>query len=358
MKYNFLKKDELGDTYEESLIEQLRSVLFSKENIRSILEEIILNFFFRIGTSLKIEKLLSDSYLISNLIEKVDYYYKEIIKIIEDQNKDNHNKENSIKNNIIILNLLFIFFKHLGVHLLFNKICDKIFELLSNELKDRYSQEAKSYPIIINDYSLFYNAISILEYFPLCKQMMLLKVLSFNRENRVKNLEEEIDLDSMLINMLLIKIENKLIDINRITDIDLPEVSYYYFLYILYKIFYNEQYNVSRNGISLLSTIIEKLEEKRQREIKDILLKKTLILFLLIKIFMSNNNKDFIITKNCIKLFQILIPQYYEMTIPIKNIFPNNLIQILGNEKDPDKWDKIQCDKFFNGILKDYFEEK
>ena len=358
MKYNFLKKDELGDTYEESLIEQLRSVLFSKENVRSILEEIILNFFFRIGTSLKIEKLLSDTYLINNLIEKVDYYYKEITKIIEDEHKDTHNKENSIKNNIIILNLLFIFFKHLGVHLLFNKICDKIFELLSNELKDRYNQEGKNYPIILNDYSLFYNAISILEYYPLSKQMMFLKVLSFNRENRVINLEEEIDLDSMFINMLLIKIENKLIDINRITDIDIPEVSYYYFLYILYKLFYNEQYNVSRNGISLLSTIIEKLEEKRQREIKDILLKKTLILFLLIKIFMSNNNKDFIITKNCIKLFQILIPQYYEMTIPIKNIFPNNLIQILGNEKEPDKWDKIQCDKFFNGILKDYFEEK
>jgi len=358
MKYNFLKKDELGDTYEESLIEQLRSVLFNKENIRSILEEIILNFFFRIGTSLKIEKLLSDSYLINNLIEKVDYYYKEIIKIIEDAKKDAHNKENNIKNNIIILNLLFIFFKHLGVHLLFNKICDKIFELLSNELKDRYNQEGKNYPIILNDYSLFYNAISILEYFPLCKQMMFLKVLSFNRESRIINLEEEIDLDSMFINMLLIKIENKLIDINRITDIDMPETSYYYFLYTLYKIFYNEQFNISRNGISLLSTIIEKLEEKRQREIKDILLKKTLILFLLIKIFMSNNNKDFIITKNCIKLFQILIPQYYEMTIPIKNIFPNNLIQILGNEKDPDKWDKIQCDKFFNGILKDYFEEK
>ena len=362
IKYNFSRKDGRADLYEESLIEQIKSVLFQKESMRALLEEIILNSFFIVGTSLKIENLLSDSSTIDILIDKVEYHYKEIINLIDDKKLDDHSKQNNIKNNIIMLNLSFIFFKNFGMHLIFNsngkKICDKIFELLSNELINRYNKNEKTYPIILNDYSLFYNAINIIEFFPLYKQMMLLKILSYDRENRKINIDEEIDLDSMIINTLFIKFNNKLKDIKQIPDIDMPEVSYYYYLLILYKIFYNESPCASRNGISFLASIIERLEEKRQREIKDILLKKTLILYILIKIFMTNNNLDYIITKNCIKLFQILITQYYEMTIPIKNIFPINLIQILGNEKDPDKWDKIQCDKFFNAILKDYFEEK
>lgn len=46
------------------------------------------------------------------------------------------------------------------------------------------------------------------------------------------------------------------------------------------------------------------------------------------------------------------------MTIPIKNLFPSALIKILGNQKEPDKWDKAQLEKFFGAILKDYSEEK
>ena len=67
------------------------------------------------------------------------------------------------------------------MHLIFNsngkKICDKIFELLSNELINRYNKNEKTYPIILNDYSLFYNAINIIEFFPLYKQMMLLSII-------------------------------------------------------------------------------------------------------------------------------------------------------------------------------------
>jgi transcriptional regulator of met regulon len=50
--------------------------------------------------------------------------------------------------------------------------------------------------------------------------------------------------------------------------------------------------------------------------------------------------------------------QYYEMSIPIKNLFPVNITQIFGNQIDPDKWDPSHCEKFFNSILKEYSEEK
>jgi hypothetical protein len=46
------------------------------------------------------------------------------------------------------------------------------------------------------------------------------------------------------------------------------------------------------------------------------------------------------------------------MSIPIKNIFPPTLIKTIGGKKDPDKWEKIECEKFFIDILKDYYEEK
>ena len=360
-KYNLSKQDGMKDKYEEYLIEQIKSLIFQKDNIKFILEEIILNFFFREGESRKIEDLLLDYSITESLIEKVDSHYNNIINIINDKTKDDHNKEKDIKNSVIILNLLFIFFKNFGMHLLINsngkKICDKIFDILSKELKNRYKNK-ENIPIILNDYALFYNSFYIFEYFSLYKQMMLLKIFSFNRENRVINLENEIDLDSIFINTLLIIFENKLLEVKEIPNIYIPETSYFFFLFILYKIFLNEPSCTIRNGISFLSSILERVVEKKQREIKDVLLKKTLIIFIIIKLFIINNNMDSIITKNCLKLFQILIPQYYEMTIPIKNLFPNTLIKILGNQKDPDKWDKIQCDKFFTAILKDYSEEK
>ena len=360
-KYNLSKQDGMRDKYEEYLIEQLIALIFKKDNIKFILEEIILNFFFREGESRKIEDLLLNDSITESLIKEVDYYYNNIINIINDKTKDDHSKEKDIKNSVIILNLLFTFFKNFGMHLLINqngkKICDKIFDILSKELKNRYKNK-ENIPIILNDYALFYNSFYIFEYFSLNKQMMLLKIFSFNKENRVINLENEIDFDSIFINTLLIIFENKILEVKEIPNIYIPETSYFFFLFILYKIYLNESSCTIRNGISFLSSILERVVEKKQREIKDVLLKKTLIIFIIIKLFIINNNMDSIITKNCLKLFQILIPQYYEMTIPIKNLFPNTLIKILGNQKDPDKWDKIQCDKFFTGILKDYSEEK
>jgi len=348
--------------YEDYLIEQIKLNIFQKdnENLMIILEEIILNFFLKENSSRKIQDVLLEYSDI--LIEKFEYYYQDIIYIINDKTKDDNKKQINYQNDATKLNLLLILFKNLGMQLLINvngkAICNKLFEILSKELKDRYNKNNNNYPIILNDYALFYNTIHILEYFMFYKQMMFLKILSFEREIRLINLEQENDLDSMFINTLLIIFENKLNDIKELPDIFIPESSYYYFLFILYKIFLNESSSTLRNGISLLSKIFEKLGDKKQRELKEVLLKKTLILFILIKIFIVNNNNDIIITKNCIKLFQILIYQYYEMTIPIKNLFPNTLIKIFGNQKEPDKWDKKECEKFFYAILKDYSEEK
>lgn len=100
--------------------------------------------------------------------------------------------------------------------------------------------------------------------------MMFLKLLSFDRENTVINLDQEVDLDSLLINTLFIIFENNLNDIMELSDNILPESSYYYYLFIFYKIFLNELHCAFRNGISLLSSIIEKLGEKN----KEVLLKK------------------------------------------------------------------------------------
>ena len=360
-KYNFDKQEGMKGKYEDYIIEQIKSAIFQKDNIKVILEEIILNFLFREGESLKIADLLFDYSITESLVEKIDYYYNDIIHIIDDKTKDEHTKQIDKKHSIIMLNLLFILFKNLGMALLVNpngtKICDKIFKLLSNELKNRYNNK-NEYQIILNDYALFYNIVHIFEYFSLSKEMMIIKLFSFNNDNRAINAEQENDLDSLFINTLLIIFENKLLEVKEIPEMYISEASYYYYLFILYKICLHESSCTIRNGISLLSSLLERVAEKKQREIKDVLLKKTLIIFIIIKIYILNNNMDSILTKNCLKLFQNLIPQYYEITIPIKNLFPNTLIKILGNQKDPDKWDKIQCDKFFIAILKDYSEEK
>ena len=321
-------------------------IMHEKEDFKEIISEIIINFYFLYGSK-KIEALLIEP-ITKILIQQFDSCYN---KCINCDKKD-------IKDNIILLNLFLIFFKNLGLGLVMNdkgkKICEKIFQKLTQELEDKNINKKYENLIILNDYALFYNAIHIIESFSLYKQIMLLKVMSFNKKENMLISEN----DSFYINFLLILFETKLTEMKQLPDNYIPESSYYFFLLTIFKILFYEPPNISRNAISLLSTILEKVNEKQQREIKEILLKKSMIFYTLIIIFLVNNNNDIIITRNCLKIFPILLNQYYEMTIPIKNIFPPILIKTLGAKKDPDKWDKTECEKFFIDILRDYYDEK
>ena len=341
-KYFKLNEDSSSrNNYEERKIEE---ILNKERDLREIIEDIVINQYF-ISGSKNINKLLTEP-IIKILLEKFDDCYNKCI-----------NNNNDIKNNIILLNLFMIFFKNLGINLLLDnngkKICDNIFEKLTKELEDKYINKKTKNNIIFNDYALFYNAIHIIENFSLYKQIMLLRVLSFNRKVKITTF----NYDSMYINYLLILFENKLFEMKEIPDIFLPESTFFYLLLALYSILLYEHIYVLRNVISVLSRIIEKLNEKK-REFKEILLKKTVIFYVAIKKYLINNNFDIIFSKNCLKLFQVLLNQYYEISIPIKNIFPPTLIKQLGGKKDPDKWDNNECEKFFVDILKDYHDEK
>ena len=326
---------------------KIEEIMYVKDDIKEIIIEIVVNYYFLYGKSQEINKLLKDD-ITKILIQQFDSCYN---KCINCDKKD-------IKANIILLNFFLIFFKNLGFNLVMNdngkKICEKIFQKLTQELEDKSLNKKNENIIILNDYALFYNAIHIIEYFSLYKQIMLLNVMTFNQKENM----DAFGYNSMYINFLLILFETKLTEMKEIPDIYIPESSYFFLLLTLSKIMFYEPTNVSRNAISLLSTILEKVTEKKQREIKEILLKKTMIFYSLINIYLINNNADIIVTRNCLKIFQILLNQYYEMSIPIKNIFPFTLIKNLGAKKEPDKWDKKECEKFFIDILKDYYEEK
>ena len=325
---------------------KIEEITYEREDLKEILEDIVFNCYFVSGISKKIPMLLTDR-ITKILIQKFDDCYNKCI---------NENKKD-IKENIIFLNLFLIFFKNLKTNLVLNdngkKIFDKIFEKLKKELEYKNANINNEKIIILNDYALFYNTIHVMEFFSLFNKIMLLKVISFNNEKA-----QDFNLNSMYLNFLLIIFQNKLLEMREMIDAFIPETNYYFLLLTFYKIFLYEPINVSRNAILFFSTILEKVSEKKQREIKDILLKKTLIFYALIRIFLINNNNDLLVTKYCLKIFQILLNQYYEITKPIKNIFPPTLIKTLGAKKDPDKWDKNECDKFFIDILRDYYEEK
>ena len=325
---------------------KIEEITYEREDLKEILEDIVFNCYFVSGISKKIPMLLTDR-ITKILIQKFDDCYN---KCINENKKDN-------KENIIFLNLFLIFFKNLKTNLVLNdngkKIFDKIFEKLKKELEYKNANINNEKIIILNDYALFYNTIHVMEFFSLFNKIMLLKVISFNNEKA-----QDFNLNSMYLNFLLIIFQNKLLEMREMIDAFIPETNYYFLLLTFYKIFVYEPINVSRNAILFFSTILEKVSEKKQREIKDILLKKTLIFYALIRIFLINNNNDLLVTKYCLKIFQILLNQYYEITKPIKNIFPPTLIKTLGAKKDPDKWDKNECDKFFIDILRDYYEEK
>ena len=338
----------IEDLSNRNIIEmrKIEQIVYEKdEDFTDIIEDIIVNRFFKGNSS---ELLLTDK-ISKILMQKFDYYYNKCI-----------NDKKDIKNNIILLNLLLILFKNFGMKLLLDeigkKICENIFEKLTKEFEDRNFNNKRENNIILNDYGLFYNAIHIIEHFSLYKQFMLFKVISFS--NYEKNEINIIDYSSMYLNFLIILLEHKLVEFKEIPDVFLPQNEYFYILLTFYKIFIYEPLFVVRNAVLLLSTLIEKLIMKNQREFKEILLKKTMIFYALIRIYLLNNNQDIILTKNCLRLFQTLLFQYYEMSIPIKNIFPPTLIKTIGGKKDPDKWEKIECEKFFKDILNKYEEEK
>ena len=338
----------IEDLSNRNIIEmrKIEQIIYEKdEDFTDIIEDIIVNRFFKGNSS---ELLLTDK-ISKILMQKFDYYYAKCI-----------NDKKDIKNNIILLNLLLILFKNLGMKLLLDeigkKICENIFDKLTKEFEDRNFNNKRENNIILNDYGLFYNAIHIIEHFSLYKQFMLFKIVSFhNYEKKEINI---IDYSSMYLNFLIILLEHKLVEFKEIPDVFLPQNEYFYILLTFYKIFIYEPIFVVRNAVLLLSTLIEKLIMKNQREFKEILLKKTMIFYALIRIYLINNNQDIILTKNCLRLFQTLLFQYYEMSIPIKNIFPPSLIKTIGGKKDPDKWEKIECEKFFKDIINDYGEEK
>ena len=338
----------IEDLYNRNIIEKrkIEQILYEKDDdFTEIIEDIIVNRFFEGNSS---ELLLTDE-ISKILMKKFDYYYDKCI-----------NDKKDIKNSIIMLNLLLILFKNLGMKILIDdigkKIGEKIFEKLNKELTDRNFNNQRDNNIILNDYALFYNAIHIIEHFSLYKQIMLLKVISYN--NYEKNDVNIINYSPMYLNFLIIFFEQNLSKFEEVPDMLLPQNEYFYILLTFYKILINEPLFVARNAVLLLSTLIEKIIQKNQREFKEILLKKTMIFYALIRIYLINNNQDIILTKNCLRLFQTLLFQYYEMSIPIRNIFPPTLIKTIGGKKDPDKWEKIECEKFFIDILKDYYEEK
>ena len=254
-----------------------------KDDFTEILEDIIINHYFNdyIENTGQITKLLTEP-IVKILIQKFDYCYNNCIK----------DKKN-IKNHIILLNLFLIFFRNIGMKLLFNdsgkKICLKIFEKLTKELEDKNIHKKTENNIILNDYALFYNAIHIIEYFSLYKQILLINVISFNNveKNNIYNYESTY----ININFLLIISKNKLSDFGELPDQFIPESEYFFILIIFYKILLNESTYVARNAISLLSTLLEKVRNEKQREIKEVLLKKTMIPRRVVKL-LQNHQKN------------------------------------------------------------------
>ena len=346
-KYLRNTDESIRNNSEES---KIKDILNPKEDIRVILEDIVINGYFMEENSKQINILLTDN-IVNILISKFDKCYNDNLNMTD---------INDNKNAKILLNLFLVFFKNLGINLLLNengkKILDNLFQKLIKELENKIINKNTKDNIILNDFALFYNAIHIIEYFSITKQIMFLKLMFISNNKQEK--KYSLDYNSMYINMLLLKLENKISKMREIPDEFLAKNMHFYILLLFYKLLINEPITISRNVISLLSIILERATERKQREIKDEILKKTLIFYALIKNYMINNNNDIIMTKNCLKLFPILLFQYYEMSVPIKNIFPSTLIKILGGQKDPDKWDKIECEKFFADIIKDYNEEK
>ena len=101
---------------EERKIEQ---ILQRKDDFMEILEDIIINHYFNdyVDNSGQITKLLTEP-IVKILIQKFDYCYNNCI-----------NDKKNIKNHIILLNLFLIFFRNIGMKLLFNDNMYMIFDL-------------------------------------------------------------------------------------------------------------------------------------------------------------------------------------------------------------------------------------
>ena len=166
----------IEDLDNRNIIEKrkIEQIIYEKDDdFTEIIEDIVVNRFFEGNSS----ELLLTSEITNILMKKFDYYYDKCI-----------NDKKDIKNSIIMLNLLLILFKNLGMKILIDeigkKIEEKIFEKLNKELIDRNFNNKRENNIILNDYALFFNAILIVEHFSLYKQIMLLKVISYNNNEK------------------------------------------------------------------------------------------------------------------------------------------------------------------------------
>ena len=155
------------------------------------------------------------------------------------------------------------------------------------------------------------------------------------------------------IDIIFKRYKNMLTNKNQIIVEDLLK-----YLNIIYISLRKEHIIYREKALLMLESIINKLNGSLVEfsSFKDYLLEKTLIFFVLIRMFLSNNNNK--LTYELLsKILKILLIGNTEMIQILFNLFPNSLFEIIQTDPEPFNWIN-EWDDFLQIIKRDYAESK
>ena len=114
-----------------------------------------------------------------------------------------------------------------------------------------------------------------------------------------------------------------------------------------------------KKAITLLYTIVKKISESQTdyNLFRDLLIEKTLIIFVLIQIIIINNNKDKKFHELSSKLLKSLLIGNIEIIKILMNLFPMTLFEKIQVDPDPINWIN-EWDDFFKNLTLDFSEAK
>ena len=155
------------------------------------------------------------------------------------------------------------------------------------------------------------------------------------------------------IDIIFKRYKNMLTNKNQIIVEDLLK-----YLNIIYISLRKEHIIYREKALLMLESIINKLNGSLVEfsSFKDYLLEKTLIFFVLIRMFLSNNNNK--LTYELLsKILKILLIGNTEMIQILFNLFPNSLFEIIQTDPEPFNWIN-EWDDFLQIIKRNYAESK
>jgi hypothetical protein len=344
--------EEVDWEYEKHLFVNLYNCFSEKKIREQLVEDICLNFCF------KSEKFSNEPISNKKIFQMIYDLITEEFQVLDNayQNEDS----NLTKNRLYVLNNYLILCKTLITKFHYDKLISDLMNHVDNiQFQTIFYNSISIFKVLIPASgkflkkdeiaqrkwmisSHFDNAIKI-------KNLLFSKI--FEKKVKISNFEERNILSIYILMELQKNIYEFSKEINLMNEI-LKEFNQFDFLYILYVLMRCNSNIMKQISIEILLILLKNLTYEQEFYLKNLLLSRTLIFFVMINLFLKSPNE--IAQVISLKFLKTFLISHVEATNLMLNLFPSTLFYFVDKKPNPINWLDHEWDNFFKSILRDH----